>query len=427
MNSTLRKDYQGNRQQPVTVIAIVTALCLLGDSMLYIVLPIYWKEAGLTALWEVGLLLSINRFVRLPITPLIGLLYRKLPLRVGLAFAVLLASVTTVGYGVLNGFAAWLVLRCLWGIAWSFLRMGSYLTVIRYSDDSNRGHLMGRFNGISRLGSLVGMLAGGILVPFTGMDAVSVAFGLFMLAGLPYVALHITGTTDRTANGGDDSHQQKDRGNLRETVWTKPVMKIIATGLLLFLIQTVLTSTLSLLIETHYAQPMMLIGMIVTSTMLSGVLQAVRWAWEPFLASLFGRWSDGVKGRLPLFRMALIVSAAGYALIPWQLPVYVWCAAILFVMAASTAITTLLDALASDVARLSSVIAVMTAFSVAADLGSAIGPMLTYLILNLPHGIMYTYMGSAVVLVVLAIWHRSNAQLVNEAAHKNLGPFEKSQ
>ncbi|MEI0737212.1 MFS transporter [Paenibacillus sp. JTLBN-2024] len=285
MNSTLRKDYQGNRQQPVTVIAIVTALCLLGDSMLYIVLPIYWKEAGLTALWEVGLLLSINRFVRLPITPLIGLLYRKLPLRVGLAFAVLLASVTTVGYGVLNGFAAWLVLRCLWGIAWSFLRMGSYLTVIRYSDDSNRGHLMGRFNGISRLGSLVGMLAGGILVPITGMDAVSVAFGLFMLAGLPYVALHITGTTDRTANGGDDSHQQKDRGNLRENVWTKPVMKIIATGLLLFLIQTVLTSTLSLLIETHYAQPMMLIGMIVTSTMLSGVLQAVRWAWEPFLAS----------------------------------------------------------------------------------------------------------------------------------------------
>lgn len=284
MNFTLRTDYQGNRQQPVTVIAIVTALCLLGDSMLYIVLPIYWKEAGLTALWEVGLLLSINRFVRLPITPLIGLLYRKLPLRVGLAFAVLLASVTTVGYGVLNGFAAWLVLRCLWGIAWSFLRMGSYLTVIRYSDDSNRGHLMGRFNGISRLGSLVGMLAGGILVPFTGMDAVSVAFGLFMLAGLPYVALHITGTTDRTANGGDNSYRQKGRGNLHETVWTKPVMKIIATGLLLFLIQTVLTSTLSLLIETHYAQPMMLIGIIVTSTMLSGVLQAVRWAWEPFLA-----------------------------------------------------------------------------------------------------------------------------------------------
>lgn len=49
MNFTLRTDYQGNRQQPVTVIAIVTALCLLGDSMLYIVLPIYWKEAGLTA------------------------------------------------------------------------------------------------------------------------------------------------------------------------------------------------------------------------------------------------------------------------------------------------------------------------------------------------------------------------------------------
>lgn len=427
MNRTLRKDYPENRQQPVTVIAIVTALCLLGDSMLYIVLPIYWKEAGLTALWEVGLLLSINRFVRLPITPLIGLLYRKLPLRIGLAFAVLLASLTTIGYGVIDGFAAWLVLRCLWGIAWSFLRMGGYLAVIRYSDDSNRGHLMGRFNGISRLGSLVGMLAGGIFVPLTGMDAVSVTFGLFMLAGLPYIAVYISGSTDSTAKDADASNLRKEHGMMRKTVWTKPVFKIVAAGLLLYLILAVFTSTLSLMIETNNPQQITLFGMLVTSTMLSGVLQAARWVWEPFLATGIGRWSDGIRGRLPLFCISLIAAAAGYALLPWPIPIYVWCAVTLIVMAASTAITTLMDALASDVARHSSVIAVMTAFSVATDLGSALGPMLTYLILNLPHGMMYTYAGCAVIFVIIAIWYRPKAVLSKTAAQQTSGiPKNKS-
>ncbi|SHE11720.1 putative MFS family transporter protein [Chlamydia abortus] len=419
MNLNLLKEpTTGNGQRPVTIIAIVTALCLLGDSMLYIVLPIYWKEAGLSALWEVGVLLSVNRFIRLPSTPLIGLLYRKMPLRIGLFLAVLLAAATTVGYGLFNGFAIWLILRGLWGIAWSFLRMGGYLTVIRYSDDSNRGRLMGRFNGISRLGSLVGMLAGGILAPLCGMDAVSIVFGLFMLAGLPYVAFYITGDK---ANDTEASQMQKEDRSIRRRIWTKPVIIIIATGLLLYLIQTVMVATLSLLIETNYTQPMMLIGIVMTSTMLAGILQAARWAWEPFLAAWVGRRSDGPKGRLPLFCLALVVSAAGYALVPWNLPLYAWCAIILFIMAASTAISTLLDALASDVARLSSVVAVMTAYSVATDLGSALGPMLTYLLVGLPNGMLYLYLGSAVVLLLIALWHRPSAKPTTDAVRQDRG------
>lgn len=45
------------------VLGLVTALCILGDSMLYIVLPIYWREGGIASLWEVGLILSVNRWL----------------------------------------------------------------------------------------------------------------------------------------------------------------------------------------------------------------------------------------------------------------------------------------------------------------------------------------------------------------------------
>lgn len=407
MNFTSSEDRLRENQRPVTIIAIVTALCLLGDSMLYIVLPIYWREVGLNALWEVGVLLSVNRFIRLPMTPLIGLLYKRMSLRTGLILAIVLAAATTIGYSLFKGFIIWLILRSLWGIAWSFLRMGGYLTVIRYSDDSNRGHLMGRYNGISRLGSLIGMLVGGVLAPLVGMPIVSIAFGVFMLLGLPYVAAYISGAK---ANQPDVSLLQKEHLDNREAIWKKPVIKIVATGLFVYLLQTVLSVTLSLQIEMNYSQPMILIGIVVTSTMLSGVLQAARWGWEPFLASWIGLRSDGPKGRLPLFGLTLICSAVGYALVPWQLPIYLWCAVVLLILAASTAVSTLMDALASDVARFSSVVAVMTAYSVATDMGSALGPMLVYLAVSLPNGITYIYLGSAFMFLLIALWHRPNVK-----------------
>jgi MFS family permease len=147
-----------SKKQPVIIVALVTAICLMGDSMLYIALPIYWKEVGLLSLWEVGLLLSVNRFVRLPLNPLIGWLYNKISLRTGLLIAVVLATLTTIGYGLASGLVMWLILRCVWGIAWSLLRLRGFFTVIRCAEAHNQGQFMGTYNGLYRLGSLFGML-----------------------------------------------------------------------------------------------------------------------------------------------------------------------------------------------------------------------------------------------------------------------------
>lgn len=376
--------------------------------MLYVVLPIYWHEAGLTSLWQVGILLSVNRFVRLPLNPLIGWLYRKMPLRVGLVTAVLLGSLTTIGYGTLQGFAAWLVLRAVWGVAWSLLRMGGFLSVIAYSDDSNRGRWMGRYNGLSRIGSLFGMLLGGLLTPIFGLSAVAVAFGIIALAGLPSISIWMPkrntvqekpDVKPRTASGEGAAEQAG--------VWYKSaaVRKAIATGLILSMLQAILTATLSLVIESNYSGVQMLFGIALAGTALAGGLQAVRWTAEPLLASWFGRLSDGPRGRLPLFAAALVASAAGFALMPWPLPFALWLAAVLLVMVAGTAVSTLMDALASDAARTASVVAVMTAYSVATDLGSAIGPAASYALAGWAGGLVPAYVGSAVIFAAIALWH----------------------
>ena len=72
--------------------AVVSAFCLTGDTMLYIALPLFWQECGLTALWQVGVLLAVNRLVRLPLNPLVRLLYTRIDQRTGMALAVVLAA-----------------------------------------------------------------------------------------------------------------------------------------------------------------------------------------------------------------------------------------------------------------------------------------------------------------------------------------------
>lgn len=123
MSGTIKGE---SKSSVIVIVALITAISLLGDSMLYIVLPLYWKEIGLDSIWQVGVLLSINRFIRLPFNPIVGWLYNRITLKTGLIIAIILGSITTLGYGLLNGFIAWIILRGIWGIAWSFLELEVY-------------------------------------------------------------------------------------------------------------------------------------------------------------------------------------------------------------------------------------------------------------------------------------------------------------
>ena len=50
---SLLSQQSDSRNKPVLLLALITAVSLLGDSMLYIALPIHWKDAGLLSLVEV--------------------------------------------------------------------------------------------------------------------------------------------------------------------------------------------------------------------------------------------------------------------------------------------------------------------------------------------------------------------------------------
>ncbi|MFB6365708.1 MFS transporter [Paenibacillus elgii] len=392
----------------VRMIAWITAVCLLGDSMLYIVLPVYWQHYGLDALWQVGVLLSVNRFVRLPLGPLIGWLYSRVPKRTGVLAAVALACATTLAFGFFSGFALLLAARALWGAAWSMLRIGGYLTVLEASDGGDRGQLLGRYNGIMGVGSLVGMLAGGLLADLLGVRAVALLLGAVMLVGLPFAWRFVPSTVTPSAP------RQPDASVPRLTAaMLLPLLSGFTTALVFF---GLLMSALSPLIAARLpdGDTLTLAGFTLGAASVAGVLQALRWGWTPFLSPWFGRQSDGPRGRLPLYLAALGLSAAAFALLALPLPFGLWLVALLAVMLANTAITTLSDTLAADAAAGSRAVAYMTTYTIVVDVGAALGPLASFVLLGAlgPGGVGFTCAAlMAFTAIAWLIFHRKRSML----------------
>lgn len=391
--------------RPLVVVALATALCLAGDSMLYIALPVYWREVGLDALWQVGVLLSVNRLIRLPFNPLIGWLYQRISLRTGLLLATVLGAATTFGYGIAKGFLAWLLLRAAWGISWSFFRIGGLSAVVYCSNGQSRGQSMGLYNGLYRLGSLAGMLLGGLLVPLYGLPALALSFAGMALLGVPLLLRHFhlpSSYGEQQVTATQSTRTSRDGTRIVGTY------RVIASGFCIaMLIQGVLAATLSALIEHFYGSQLDLFGLLLGATALSGILQALRWSWEPWLGRRFGAWSDGPRGRSQLYGWALLGAALSFGLMASGLPLLPWIAVTLLVMLLATALTTLTDALASDVASAGDVVAFMTRYSIAQDLGAALGPLLAYLLIGLVDGFAWLYWGGSLIYLLLALsWLR---------------------
>ncbi len=99
-------------------VALVTAAALLGDTLLYSALPVNAARLGLDAL-AIGLVLSLNRWVRLLTNPIAARLYERLPAGALVAVALALAVVSTASYAVPAALALLLGARLLWGLTWS--------------------------------------------------------------------------------------------------------------------------------------------------------------------------------------------------------------------------------------------------------------------------------------------------------------------
>ena len=135
-----------NRQQirVLLPLGLAISLSLPGDQTLYAVLPTKASAVGIS-LALVGLLVGINRLIRIPGNPIAGLFYDRLGRRRLFLLGMLLGTLSTDSYAIARNSSQWLGGRLLWGIAWSLINVGGLTMLLDVTDESDRGRVTGLY------------------------------------------------------------------------------------------------------------------------------------------------------------------------------------------------------------------------------------------------------------------------------------------
>ena len=206
------------------MITIIVATVIMGDAMIYNVLPSNVSAFGV-AVGLVGVLLSANRFVRLASNPLAAYLLERFGTSRPVLASMVVAVGTTVLLGVAKGFVLLLLARVLWGVSFSILRLTGYLVVLEEGEDGGRGRLMGVFSGGIRIGSLVGVLLGGILFDILGRGPSFLIIAAIGLLSIPaFLKLVPSSRPGDVVEAETEGKRPSEGGGFgRRECWTKVV------------------------------------------------------------------------------------------------------------------------------------------------------------------------------------------------------------
>lgn len=158
------------------------SLALLGDALLYAVLPVYAENFGLTLPW-VGVMLSANRIIRVFAYGLIARFTHTIGVRRVCVGAAIVATFSTALYGFGHGPATMLVARILWGLTYASL----ILVTLSYAIESRQsvGARVGVGKAIQRIGPIFALLCGAWLVGQVGPNMVFIVLAIPTAMAIP--------------------------------------------------------------------------------------------------------------------------------------------------------------------------------------------------------------------------------------------------
>ncbi|MCY3921961.1 MAG: MFS transporter [Chloroflexi bacterium] len=379
---------------PVVAVALAVAATLLGDSMLYAVMPSQ-PEAWALSLPAVGILLSANRLVRLVTNSVAAVIFQWFGHRGPFIAALLLSVVVTLSYGWSTAFALLLAARMGWGFCWSTLRLGGFWTVLTEAGDHNRGLLMGAYSAIVRMGSVGGVLLGAALTDLFGHRlTLSLFAGVMAATAVSWIV-----TSRRPALAGQPAPQPSERADLRVVLADRRLLvtcgAILVTGLVF---SGLVTASLGYYLSAHFGQQIAVFGVALGVTTTTGILLGSQWL--P-LSPLFGYLSDRF-GRILVISVGFVTGAAGLLVLAVTNSIWLILAAVLSAFIASTALTVTLHATAGDLAPPERRNAVLSAYATFLDLGSALGPLIGLSFASLA-ALQGLYSGAAVLLLLAAL------------------------
>jgi MFS family permease len=350
--------------------AVALGLTLPGDTVLYLLLPLYAPAFGVT-LPEAGLLLAANRLVRIAGYGWVARFYERHGPRAACLAAAVGAAASTLGYAVLTGVEWLLVARLLWGLSFAALNISTQALATAHPEGAAKRN--GRSRAIISSGPMIGLLAGAVLAEAVGPRSV-----FFVLAAIALLACPAAARLPRGHGHPVQAAGPRFALPSRIDVWS------FVNGLTL---DGVFVVGLSLLAASSLPEG---------ATMAAGAALALRYAAEIALGPPAGaaaeRW--GAKRLLVLFSLG---SAAGLAALCAGV---VWPGVITIVL-----LRGLLQPLPPPVVAAANPgqdrVSAIARLATWRDVGAAVGPLLAGVLLPIAPQMLYG--GAAVVLCLVTI------------------------
>ena len=357
----------------IAILGVGVVLSLLGDNTLYTVLPdpTIAAQAGLS-LTMVGVVLGINRLVRVVFNPLAGSLFDRLPRRGLMVASIGVAVLSTSFYAIAKGPELLIAGRILWGLAWSGIWVGANTVALDSSKVGNRGRIGGRLQMWFFLGAAVSALAGGLFTDLLGYRG-----GLWLSSFLTFLAFLLwSGFLPETrSNGLSQPNANLQSGQTVPFPWLQTLSAALPYFALRFAIAGVLSATTILWLSQFVDGGISLVGLAVPLATLTGSFVALRVLISMLSAPAAGSISDKSGRRWIVLTLALILGGLGLWLMSFPILIPALAGALLATISAG-GIQGLVPATVGDwigVGQQSRALGIV--FTVG-DFGSALGPPL---------------------------------------------------
>ncbi len=374
-------------------VAVVIALAIMGDSLMYSLLPLEAENLGIP-LVLVGLLLSANRIIRLFSNTWAGLAFERWGPRIPFIFAAVLTLITTALYGAGWGFLVFLFARAGWGIAWSVFRQGGYQAVWSAPGDI-KGRLMGTLWGIVRLGSAVSVVLGGYLY-----DEYNYSFAVLVITIISATAIPAAFALrwPQTAQPQTDQRSSFLR-DIKQAAQTAPRRWILVVGFMDTLFEGVMSATISIYLSQRLGGDIDNITLGIGT--LAGVLIALRYLANIFFSPILGALSDRLGQPPTLVFLSLIMLAGTISAV--TLSGFWTITSLVIVFFAGSGMFSVSSAAAGGLGKKTPRPHLfVSVFATSNDAGAAVGPLLAFSIGEFT-GFESLYIASAALLLLASL------------------------
>lgn len=351
-----------------------TALSLIGDASMYTVLPTHTAVVGVT-LASVGILLSINRWVRLGANGVAGWLSDRASKRIVFIAALFLGALSTAVYGFNLGFWPLFMGRLLWGIAWAGIWVAGNGLVLDAAPKKERGKWVGNYHVSFFLGGGMGALIGGVLTDWLGYHS-----AMFVAAAISFIGAIVALLFVPHVEQNNEVEIIDSYGISEPTRWRELIAATAVLGINRLVIAGIFYATISIYLLEVVGESVEINAHVVGIATVAGVVVGLRTLLSMILTPLIGWVSDKYENRWHIVANGILPGIVGFILLAINVP-YALLFGLPLTSITASSNQSMSTALIGDLGSGRRNGRFLGVLYTVGDLGSAIGPMVAFFLL----------------------------------------------